>query len=315
MAIKSINRRKEIDLRWPKIVMAVLSTIGLVNTGSITLDEFGLFDSSSFCIAKNGCAIVLGSPWGTLLQINGLDIPLSLAGLITYAFLLTLCLILTLKVISSKQKLNRFIWWLIFLISCASAAFSSILIIDVMILKIKVICTFCIISAILSFSIFILSIIGAKFENRGTMLYRGFIVAFSVIIGGLIWSNQANPSYSNELKQIDRIENIIPQPITTKSSKSKIEFAKFLTKNNVVMYSAWWCSHCNDQKNLFGKEAVKELTIIECAKDGENSQYKLCEEKGIKGTPSWEIDKEIYSGTQTLDDLADLTGYEGNTNF
>ena len=160
----------------------------------------------------------------------------------------------------------------------------------------------------------ILSIIGAKFENRGTVLYRGFIVAFSFLIAGLIWSNQADPSYSNDLETFDTIEYIAP-PIKNKSSKSKIEFAKYLTKNKIVMYSAWWCSHCNDQKNLFGKEAVEELTIIECAKDGKNSQYKLCEEKEIQGTPSWEIDGKIYSGTKTLNQLAELSGYKGNTNF
>ena len=81
------------------------------------------------------------------------------------------------------------------------------------------------------------------------------------------------------------------------------------------MYSAWWCSHCNDQKKLFGKEAVEELTIIECAKDGKDSQYELCDKKGIEGTPSWEINNKIYSGTRSLNELAELTGYKGNTNF
>ena len=81
------------------------------------------------------------------------------------------------------------------------------------------------------------------------------------------------------------------------------------------MYSAYWCPHCNDQKQLFGKKAVEELKIVECAKDGKNNQYKLCQEKGIEGFPSWEINNQIYSGTMSLNELAKMTNYDGDINF
>ena len=53
------------------------------------------------------------------------------------------------------------------------------------------------------------------------------------------------------------------------------------------MYSAYWCPHCHDQKQLFGKEAVKELKVVECAKDGKNTEDELCQQNGISGVPSW----------------------------
>ena len=81
------------------------------------------------------------------------------------------------------------------------------------------------------------------------------------------------------------------------------------------MYSAYWCPHCHDQKQLFGKTATDELKIIECAKDGVNNQYELCQQKGIDGFPSWEINNKIYSGTRGIQELADITGYSGDTNF
>ena len=81
------------------------------------------------------------------------------------------------------------------------------------------------------------------------------------------------------------------------------------------MYSAYWCPHCHEQKQLFGIEAVEELTIIECAKDGKDNQYKLCEEKQISGFPSWEINGENISGTRTLNELVEKTNYEGDDNF
>ena len=235
----------------------------------------------------------------------------SLAGVITYSSILLLSIFLSLNIISPKEKLNKLIWWLIFLISCASSVFSFLLL-NIMFLKIKAYCFFCILSAILSISIFIISMIGAKFESREPMIYRGFIVALTVLIGGLIWSNNVDPS--NAIDVSNNAEKVSPA-ITTSSSPQKVKFAKFLTDNNFKMYSAYWCPHCHDQKQLFGEKAVNELTVVECAQDGKDNQYKLCKEKQIEGFPSWEINGEIYSGVKDLNDLAIMTGYEGDSNF
>ena len=182
MALKTLKSRSKKDLKWPKIIIALLSTIGLVDTGSITLKNWGIFNSLSCPGMKNGCETVLNSPWGTLFENNQFNIPLSLAGVVTYSSILGLSIFLLLNLISPKEKLNNLIWWIIFLISCASSVF-SILLINIMFFKIKAYCFFCILSAILSISIFILSMIGAKFESREPMFYRGFIVFLTVLIG------------------------------------------------------------------------------------------------------------------------------------
>ena len=311
MSLNRIKIKNETNLRWPKIIIAILSSIGIVDTGSITLKNWGLFNSLSCPGVNKGCDAVLNSPWGTLIKNDQINIPLSFAGLLTYSTILLIVLILSLKIISPKQKIYKNLWWLLYLISCGSSVF-SILLISIMIIKIKSFCFFCLLSAILSFSIFILTIIGARFDNRETMFYRGLIVAFTVLIGGLIWSNQVDPARANEINLSN--EKVSPQ-ITTVSSRGKINFAKYLYDNNIVMYSAYWCPHCNDQKQLFGKKAVEELIIVECAKDGKDNQYKLCQEKGIEGFPSWEINNQIYSGTRSLNELAEMTNYDGDINF
>ena len=311
MAFKNLKSRHKKDLKWPKIIIAILSTIGIVDTGSITLKNWGLFTSLSCPGIQNGCETVLNSPWGTLIDNNQVNIPLSLAGFITYLSILVLTIILSINLISPKEKLNKFFWWLIFLISCASSSFSFLLI-NIMFVKIQAYCFFCILSAILSFSIFIISMIGAKFESRESMIFRGFIVAISVLLGGLIWSTNVDPSNAIDIQR--PTENVSPI-ITTSSSPQKIEFAKFLKENNIIMYSAYWCPHCHDQKQLFGREAVKELAVVECAEDGKNNDYELCQSKGISGFPSWEINGEIISGTRDLNELAIKTGYQGNSNF
>ena len=98
--------------------------------------------------------------------------------------------------------------------------------------------------------------------------------------------------------------------VTSESTNEAIALAKYLTKNGVVKYSAYWCPNCLYQSQLFGKEAYGELNIVECAKDGKNSQTKLCLDKNIEGFPSWEINGKIIIGVQTLKDLSELSGYK-----
>ena len=98
--------------------------------------------------------------------------------------------------------------------------------------------------------------------------------------------------------------------VTSESTKESIALAKYLKDNGVVKYSAYWCPNCLDQSELFGKEAYKELNIVECAKDGKNSQTQLCIDKKIEGFPSWEINGKIIIGVQTLEELSRLTGFK-----
>ena len=98
--------------------------------------------------------------------------------------------------------------------------------------------------------------------------------------------------------------------VNSESTKETIKFAKYLKDNGVVKYSAYWCPNCLNQGELFGKQAYKELNVVECAKDGKNNQYQLCIDKKIRGFPSWEINGKIILGILTLRELFNLTGYE-----
>ena len=98
--------------------------------------------------------------------------------------------------------------------------------------------------------------------------------------------------------------------VTSESTKESIALAKYLKDKGVVKYSAYWCPNCLDQSELFGKEAYKELSVVECARDGKNSQTQLCIDKKIEGFPSWEINGKIIIGVRTLKELSELTGYK-----
>ncbi len=74
------------------------------------------------------------------------------------------------------------------------------------------------------------------------------------------------------------------------------DFAKCLTEKNAVMYGAEWCSHCKEQKTVFG-DSFKYVNYVECP-----DNIKLCLEKGILGYPTWII------GTSTK-----IEGFDENT--
>ena len=116
-------------------------------------------------------------------------------------------------------------------------------------------------------------------------------------------------SLSNAVKtsHLDNKKELI---VSSESSKESIALAKYLKNKGVVKYSAYWCPNCLDQGELFGKQAYKELIVVECAKDGMNSQTQLCIDKKIQGFPSWEINGKIILGLQTLDELSKLSGFK-----
>ena len=98
--------------------------------------------------------------------------------------------------------------------------------------------------------------------------------------------------------------------VTSESTKESIELAKYLNNNGVVKYSAYWCPNCLNQSELFGKQAYRELNVVECARDGINSQTQLCIDKKIKGFPTWEINGKLILGVLSLKELSKLTGFK-----
>jgi uncharacterized membrane protein len=94
-----------------------------------------------------------------------------------------------------------------------------------------------------------------------------------------------------------------PPPITTESTETALQLAKELQALNAKFYGAFWCSHCYDQKQAFGKEAMGRIPYVECSKDGVDAQVALCKEKKVPGYPTWEIAGQLYPGEQALDEL------------
>ena len=293
------RRRGEPSRRWVRVVMAVLATIGALDTGSITLKRWGLLGALSCPGGAEGCDKVLNSPWGSLFGQ-----PLSLFGFLAYSAVLLLAVLPLVRPGDSRDPLVQRSSWALTLTSLGMAVF-SLLLMGLMVFRIQAFCAFCVLSAALSLALFVLSLLAHPWEDRGQLVFRGVLVGLLVLLTGLGWSTAVGQPESSLGKGA-------PLPVSSPSTPATIALAEHLTKVGAKMYSAYWCPHCHEQKELFGKEASAKLTIIECAPDGRDSQAELCTAKNIQGFPSWEINGTIDSGVKPLAKLAEMSGFKGS---
>jgi len=98
----------------------------------------------------------------------------------------------------------------------------------------------------------------------------------------------------------------VPPPITTKSSANALALASDMKALDSRMFGAFWCSHCYDQKQAFGYEAMQYLPYIECDREGYNNKRDMCRAKEVPGYPTWEIGGELFPGERSLEELREV---------
>lgn len=93
----------------------------------------------------------------------------------------------------------------------------------------------------------------------------------------------------------------------TKSDPQVDAFAQCISLSGAKFYGAFWCSHCQSQKELFNS-SQKLLPYIECSSPDGESQLDVCKEAGIEGYPTWEFaDGSRLSGQLSFETLAEKT--------
>jgi len=82
------------------------------------------------------------------------------------------------------------------------------------------------------------------------------------------------------------------------------DFAKCLKEKGVVIYGNDYCEYTMKQLGFFGKSR-EYLNYVKCI-----DNKKLCDEKDIKVTPTWEINGAMYPQVQTFEALSKISGCE-----
>lgn len=93
---------------------------------------------------------------------------------------------------------------------------------------------------------------------------------------------------------------------TEKSGKLDV-FAQCLKTSGAQFYGTFWCTHCQNQKKMFGTSS-QYLPYIECSTPDGSEQLQVCKDKGIEGYPTWVFaDGTRLSGELPLATLAEKT--------
>jgi Ca2+/H+ antiporter len=84
-------------------------------------------------------------------------------------------------------------------------------------------------------------------------------------------------------------------------------FAKCLAARQVKMYGLYWCTHCEEQKEMFGS-AFQYVPYIECGTKGSRAEQPNCKQAGVKNFPTWQFATERYEGVLRLESLSEKSG-------
>lgn len=291
--------------RYTRPLIAGLATVGAAVTAYLTVVKFT--GSSTTCPTK-GCDIVLSSPYATVFGQ-----PLALFGLLAYISMIGLAIAPLLASSSEKkelrEKLTNWTKPLLLIGGTAMMIFSGYLM-YLLAAEIRALCIYCLGSAVISTSLFLLAWLGQDWPDFFKPVFVSVITAAIVLVSTLgVYADVNSPVTASDSTTQPGFE------ITTQSGPAEIALAQHLKDTGAIFYRAWWCPHCFDQKQLFGDEAAQTIPYIECATPDGQAQTTACQEAGITGYPTWEINGERLSGTQTLEELSQLSNYEGPSDF
>ncbi len=231
--------------------------------------------NAAFCLSGSGCDIVQASRYGTLLGV-----PTALWGALLFAAIGTLA---GLGLTASRWA------WAVYL-AAAGVGF-SIYLTAVSVLVIYATCAYCLASGAITVAILLVLL-----QRRAALPGRRRL---SALVPGALAAAVLVPFAA---------AFIYAMPAGG-GSGFEGALARHLREKGAVMYGAYWCPHCTEQKALFG-DAAKDVPYVECAKDGVNARPDLCERAGVKSFPTWVMGTERREGTQSLRALADFSKFE-----
>ena len=169
-------------------------------------------------------------------------------------------------------------------------------------------CLYCLTSAAISFTLFgigFAGLSGKESANAAPPAVALYII--TVALMGLVLTESPDASSTAGLRLA-----YAPPQLEQKSTAYSRSLAKHLAETGAKMYGAFWCSHCIEQKETFGAGA--EIPYVECFPNGWERGTPVadaCSAANVEGFPTWVIDGKKLEGEQTLEKLAELSGFRG----
>jgi uncharacterized membrane protein len=261
--------------RKPDLPVLVIALAGLAVAGYLAWIKWS-GAGALFCTAGSGCDIVQASRYATFLGA-----PTALWGALAY---LAIALLAGLGLEGGR-------WRAALLLASGAVGFSAYLTF-VSVTQVGAVCAYCLVSAGLSLLLLILLLLRRPLApgGRGLSLAAlgGGAAAAAIVLGAFVFA--AGP------------EGATPH---------QLALARHLAQSKAVFYGAYWCPHCQEQKHKFGGAAAL-LPYVECDPKGTNPQTERCEREGVQAFPTWVIGGNKREGVQSLEALAEASGFPKN---
>lgn len=168
-------------------------------------------------------------------------------------------------------------------------------------------CLYCLTSAAISLTLFGVGFSGLSSKESGSSLPPAIALYLVTVLTMSIVLTEGDVDKSQGLKLA-----YAPPQIEQQSNAYSRALAKHLADTGAKMYGAFWCSHCIEQKETFGAGA--QIPYVECFPNGwerGTPVTEACSAAKVEGFPTWVINGKKLEGEQTLEELAKLSGFEG----
>ena len=337
----SVATMKKESSSWNPLVrkaMGGLASIGVLETAYLTFTKLQgqvPFCPSSTTMIETTCSSVLTGPYA---QLPGTSIPLAALGLVAYSTTLFLAVspLLSSKNSSASASYEDHTivddWNNRILLTAVTTTMGvfSIFLMSLLFGVLHQSCLYCVTSAVLSILLTKLAWLdlpdadlkrGAQWSlaGGGLSLAVALVLFFSTdppdaFLADLghrgaaatrLFASTTSQRWSSD-DALGSPPPYSPPAITTTSSPEALRLAKELQALDASFYGAFWCSHCYDQKQILGQQAMNQIPYVECSRDGVNANTALCARKQVPGYPTWEIAGQLYPGEQALEELQEI---------
>ncbi len=265
-------------------LVIALGILGLLTSLYLVYNHYQGIEKGSACDFSESisCSVVNTSVFSELLNV-----PVALWGAVWFVFLIWMAS----KARKMPAILPGLLWW-----SGAGTVFVAYMVVAEIILK--AICPFCTVVHLI-----VIVILGLSYY---------------------LYTHQEHKPHRNEIKKaakpfiwwfvITVAVILLIFAFTRERTGDYDAVAQCLTDKGLAMYSSFRCGVCVRTKTMFGP-SFRYITEIECHPQGPNSQWQLCQQKGIEGTPTWILEPDGWEqdrrvGFQSVEELAAFAGCE-----
>jgi len=100
---------------------------------------------------------------------------------------------------------------------------------------------------------------------------------------------------------------VLMAPIASGQPGEYDSFAKCIGDSGATFYGAFWCPHCESQREMFGT-SQDFLPYVECSTPDGKNQTQICVSEGISSYPTWDLPNgSRITGVQSFDTLSQVT--------